>query len=249
MSHSDQMNAFFCQYDQSPLNLVFGTRSAFPFPPQIKVSNRFNGFNRNFLTLLFISCLFAKIVAFAKMCSGSGNLTLSLQEADVVYDIVVSQEDYNLATTDMIFAQELLNNHKETLQNTVVEKSPEERYLTPSTSTYSEDSQSSEASWSDAETLLLISLYHENKDAFTNAKKRKHVWEIIAEQMSAHNYFRKPEKLERKWTNLLRVYRSIKDNKGPKKSGRGAQHYKYYNHIDEIIGDKPSPLNHKLLLM
>ncbi|KAK4877206.1 hypothetical protein RN001_009712 [Aquatica leii] len=95
--------------------------------------------------------------------------------------------------------------------------------------------------WSDAETTLLISLYNDHKDAFTNTKKkRKQIWDIIAEQMAAHNYFRNPEKLERKWTNLLRVYRSIKDNKSPKKSGRGALHYKYFDLIDEIMGDKPS---------
>lgn len=38
----------------------------------------------------------------------------------------------------------------------------------------------------------------------------------------------------------MRVYRSIKDNKGPKKTGRGAQNYKYFEKIQEIVGDKPS---------
>ncbi|KAF5272342.1 hypothetical protein FQR65_LT17456 [Abscondita terminalis] len=66
-------------------------------------------------------------------------------------------------------------------------------------------------------------------------KKRKHVWILIAEQMAARNYIRDAVKLERKWTNLMRVYRAIKDNKGPKKSGRGGQNYKYFERIDEIV--------------
>lgn len=44
------------------------------------------------------------------------------------------------------------------------------------------------AFWSEQETLLLISLYAEHIDDFSHAKKKKYVWDIIAEKMSAHNY-------------------------------------------------------------
>jgi len=37
----------------------------------------------------------------------------------------------------------------------------------------------------------------------------------------------------------MRVYRSIKDNKGPKKSGRGAQNYKFSNRLNGLFGHKP----------
>lgn len=36
------------------------------------------------------------------------------------------------------------------------------------------------------------------------------------------------------------MYKSIKDNKGPKKTGRGAQSYLYFEKLDEILGAKPS---------
>ncbi|KAK4882181.1 hypothetical protein RN001_005500 [Aquatica leii] len=124
-----------------------------------------------------------------------------------------------ILSPDIRFAQDLLDRHKsgeEKLQSQI-HNSPAS---TSMCTTQTGESSLTEVFWSDAETTLLISLYNDHKDAFTNAKKRKHVWDIIAEQMAAHNYFRNPKKLERKWTNLLRVYRSIKDNKGPKKSGK-----------------------------
>ncbi|KAK4882438.1 hypothetical protein RN001_005757 [Aquatica leii] len=171
----------------------------------------------------------------------SNNLrVLKLQEGDgEVYSFLVSEDEYCRATADIRFAQYLLDRHKsgeETLQSQI-HNSPAS---TSMCTTQTGESSLTEVFWSDAETTLLISLYNDHKDAFTNAKKRKHVWDIIAEQMAAHNYFRNPKKLEKKWTNLLRVYRSIKDNKGPNKSGRGALHYKYFDLIDEIMGDKPS---------
>ncbi|CAG9772090.1 unnamed protein product [Ceutorhynchus assimilis] len=77
----------------------------------------------------------------------------------------------------------------------------------------------------------------------SHMQKKKHVWDIIAEKMNSYNYNRSASKIERKWINLLRVYRSIKDNKGPKKTGRGSQNYKFFDDLDEILGDKPSNNN------
>ncbi|KAF5286830.1 hypothetical protein FQA39_LY00363 [Lamprigera yunnana] len=75
---------------------------------------------------------------------------------------------------------------------------------------------------------------------FVMPNKRKHVWSTIQEGMAAHNYFRGAAKLERKWTDLMRVYHTIKGNKGPKRTGRVAQISKFYERIDEIVEDKPS---------
>ncbi|KAI4459519.1 myb/sant-like dna-binding domain [Holotrichia oblita] len=49
---------------------------------------------------------------------------------------------------------------------------------------------------------------------------------------------RSVEKCQRKWINLTRVYRSIKDSS--KKTGRGRTSYKYFDLLDEILGNKPS---------
>ncbi|XP_031350990.1 trihelix transcription factor PTL-like [Photinus pyralis] len=168
------------------------------------------------------------------MCSN--NLReLKLQEGEgLQYSLLISEDEYQRATTDITFAQELLDSYKSA-------EDLESQHSSASTSSTAaqanKSSSSNEAFWTDAETILLISLYNDNKVTFQNATKRKHLWVIISEQMAAHNYYRAPDKLERKWTNLMRVYRSIKDNKGPRKSGRGAVHYKYFELIDEILGD------------
>lgn len=36
----------------------------------------------------------------------------------------------------------------------------------------------------------------------------------------------------------VRTYCSIKDYRGPKKRGRSAQSYKFFNKLDKVLGDK-----------
>lgn len=94
--------------------------------------------------------------------------------------------------------------------------------------------------WNENETKLLINLYGEHVDDFKHAKKKKHVWVIISEKMSSKGIHKSAEKCQRKWINLTRVYRSVKDNSGPRKTGRGRIFYRYFNALDEILGQRPS---------
>ncbi|KAL1489209.1 hypothetical protein ABEB36_014142 [Hypothenemus hampei] len=108
--------------------------------------------------------------------------------------------------------------------------------------------------WKDNEIKLLISLYGEHLTDFKTAKK-KQMWDIIAEKMQSQGYNRSAQKCQRKWINMTRTYRPVKDNRGPKSSGRGKatvedsslQHsatstatYKYFESLDDILGVCPS---------
>ncbi|KAL1487699.1 hypothetical protein ABEB36_015606 [Hypothenemus hampei] len=79
---------------------------------------------------------------------------------------------------------------------------------------FEEENINKENLWKENEVKLLISLYGENVTEFKTAKKKKQMWNIIAEKMQCN------------------------DNKG--KSGRGKTNYKYYEEIDEVLGDLPS---------
>lgn len=83
----------------------------------------------------------------------------------------------------MVYAQELFNIHRN------VDDESQYRNDVQEESSSNSFSNSSEVFWSEAETLLLISLYDDHKEDFFHAKKRKHVWAIIQEKMAAHNYF------------------------------------------------------------
>ncbi|KAL1491697.1 hypothetical protein ABEB36_012256 [Hypothenemus hampei] len=66
------------------------------------------------------------------------------------------------------------------------------------------------------------------------------MWDIIAEKMQSQGYNRSAQKCQRKWINMTRTYRSVKDNRGPKSSGRGKATYKYFESLDDILGVCPS---------
>ncbi|CAG9763594.1 unnamed protein product [Ceutorhynchus assimilis] len=159
---------------------------------------------------------------------GKTKLEIFDPEKGIVISLYLSQEEYHRANADMSYATELLNIYEDIMnretQRVSAETIPQEQSHSGSQSS----SQNEDGFWSHGETQLLINLYGQHKDEFTNAKKKT---------------CRSAAKIERKWINLLRVYRSIKDNKGVKKSGRGAQNYKFFDALDEILGDKPSNSN------
>ncbi|KAL1516319.1 hypothetical protein ABEB36_000238 [Hypothenemus hampei] len=94
--------------------------------------------------------------------------------------------------------------------------------------------------WRDSEVKFLISLYGEHLIDFKNAKRKKQMWHIIAEKMQCQGYNRNADKCQRKWINMTCAYRSVKDNRRPTSSGRGKATYKYFEALDEILGDRPS---------
>ncbi|KAK9752651.1 Myb/SANT-like DNA-binding domain [Popillia japonica] len=90
--------------------------------------------------------------------------------------------------------------------------------------------------WTTKETLALISAYEQLSDRLSHARKRKHVWELIAHELLSLGITKSVEKCEMKWRNLINTYKPIKDNK--KSTGRGAIRFQFYNKLDEILGDK-----------
>ncbi|KAI4468032.1 multifunctional protein ade2 [Holotrichia oblita] len=102
----------------------------------------------------------------------------------------------------------------------------------------SEEIENKSDFWSENETKLLINTYADHIEDMQHAQRKKHVWSIIAEQLASLGVNRSVEKCQRKWINLTRVYRSIKDSS--KKTGRGRTSYKYFDLLDEILGNKPS---------
>lgn len=73
---------------------------------------------------------------------------------------------------------------------------------------------------------------------FNSARKRKHVWQNIQNQLIGLNIQKSAVSCERKWRNLIRTYKNIKDNR--QKTGRGSRRFAYYDAMDEILGNKPS---------
>ncbi|XP_031351374.1 uncharacterized protein LOC116176752 [Photinus pyralis] len=153
-------------------------------------------------------------------------------ENKLTFTIHLSEEEHHRASTDVTYATKLFARYKSRMKENA------EMPLRDIESIQVDNVV--DGVWSEQETQLLISLYADHLEDFTHAKKKKFVWDIISEKMCAYDYKRTAAKIERKWINLVRVYRSIKDNKGPKKSGRGTQSYKYFQSLDDILGDKPS---------
>ncbi|CAH1102990.1 unnamed protein product [Psylliodes chrysocephalus] len=106
--------------------------------------------------------------------------------------------------------------------------------LTPGTS-------ENDSIWSENETRRLITLYAEHQDDIKHAEKKKFVWDIISERMVEKQFQKTAAKCQRKWINLCRVYRSIKDQKKSNQSGRGRKTpFIFYDALDEILGELPS---------
>lgn len=95
-----------------------------------------------------------------------------------------------------MFAQSLLNIELAKPNASLTEDSttdPSEQYFEDDDeniqgATTSKGTGYDEGLWSEKETLLLISCYGEHVEDFAKAKKRKYVWDIISEKMSAQNY-------------------------------------------------------------
>lgn len=99
----------------------------------------------------------------------------------------------------MHFVQMLLNEHSS--------KSPDQGPYTNDDTLITDTQESGQCNldcldklWTEKETLLLIDLYEQHMEDFSNAKKKKHVWSIISEKLAAQNY-----NVNYLWINHLKI--------------------------------------------
>lgn len=92
--------------------------------------------------------------------------------------------------------------------------------------------------WKHAEILCLIESMAVHFDDLSNVKKRKNVFENIANDMLSKGFSSNALLCKSKWKSLLRSYSAAVDNKN--KTGRGPSRFQFFEEMDAILGTKPS---------
>jgi hypothetical protein len=113
--------------------------------------------------------------------------------------------------------------------------------LTPIVENQEENQKQTEEKrqWAFDETKALIAAVDAHYEDMHHVKKRKTFWGIIAQQLQSQKVNFSEESCKKKWANLLRTYKAIKDCK--KKTGRGAgARFLFYEDIDNIVGNSPT---------
>ena len=96
------------------------------------------------------------------------------------------------------------------------------------------------ASWSDEETLKLISVWGEDaiQGMLEGCRRNKECFEKIAKEMNAAGHQRSAEQCSSKIKKLKYEYRKIKDKHG--KTGEGRKNWKFLEAVDDVLGHKPA---------
>lgn len=92
--------------------------------------------------------------------------------------------------------------------------------------------------WKYNETLALIHSMQTHHDDLNHPKKRKHVYENIANELISLGFNVTAVQCQVKWKSLVRTYTTTKDNKN--KTGRGPTRFQFLEEIYSILGTKPS---------
>lgn len=67
---------------------------------------------------------------------------------------------------------------------------------------------------------------------------KKETWVLVTEILQGDGIMKDVDECKRKWNNLIRTYRSVKDNQN--KTGRAPLKFEYFDAIDEILGNRDS---------
>lgn len=92
--------------------------------------------------------------------------------------------------------------------------------------------------WDSVATLALISSYKQYQPVFKNPKQKHLGWQMVSADLQSVNIEKGVNDCRIKWSNIVRTYKIVKDNK--KKTGAGSMRFAYFNEIDEILGEKIS---------
>lgn len=93
--------------------------------------------------------------------------------------------------------------------------------------------------WTHPATLLLISLYEQQKENFSSVNMtKKKAWELLARDMNSQGYPLNGTQCSNKWKGMLKVYKDTLAHN--KKSGAGRATCPYYAVLDELLRKYPN---------
>ncbi|XP_043489893.1 uncharacterized protein LOC122516283 [Polistes fuscatus] len=184
-------------------------------------------------------------------------LTLYNAERDILVDVNVSAADAQRASTDTVFATQLLNKClNEQLQTStsadladnnvqLTDESTDtfidEEFLSTGDTAYSNfETQDSEASlyrWSTPCVLLLLESYRSMEKDFNSGKIfQKKIWEKVAEELKVKGHNVTGPQCSSKLRSLKKSYKSIKDHNS--KSGNDRRTWQFFDIMEEIFSIK-----------
>ncbi|KAH0557658.1 hypothetical protein KQX54_009807 [Cotesia glomerata] len=184
-------------------------------------------------------------------------LTLFNAERDILVDVDVSAADAQRASTDTLFATQLLNKvlNEQPQTSTSADLADEnvqfsddgtdnfidEEFLNTEDTAYSNsETQESEASlyrWSTPCVLLLLESYRSMENDFNSGKiSQKKVWEKVAKELKVKGHDVTGPQCSSKLRSLKKSYKSIKDHNS--KSGNDRRTWQFFDIMEEIFSKK-----------
>ncbi|XP_067120830.1 uncharacterized protein [Centruroides vittatus] len=91
--------------------------------------------------------------------------------------------------------------------------------------------------WKKKSTKLLLTLYKEYKNEFCDyTKKKKYIWQAIAEKLRQEGYFVTADSCDTKWRNMLKTYRkTVKYNEQRNVVPRKCP---FFDEIDDVLNEQ-----------
>jgi len=94
--------------------------------------------------------------------------------------------------------------------------------------------------WTDTEVFRLLDIWGEDntQEQLEGSKRNKHVYDRMSEELRVYGIQKNGEQVRCKVKKLRQEYKKIKD--GHKETGNKRKQWKYYDKINEIMGNRPS---------
>lgn len=91
--------------------------------------------------------------------------------------------------------------------------------------------------WNYNQTVCLIKSMATFYRDFNDPRKRKHIFENVANDLISHGFAVDSKSVQNKWKGLLRSYTKAKDTKN--RTGQGPSRFLFYEMLDDIVGNQP----------
>ncbi|CAG9822181.1 unnamed protein product [Phaedon cochleariae] len=173
-----------------------------------------------------------------KMDEKTKKLQLNDVEMDKIYEVYVSNDDYDRALKDNHFANALLMHARGTAEDISSDVEEMESENTQCATPCNSQTQVRTTNiWSFNQTQSLINSMASYYADFNDVRKRKHIFEHIANDLISAGYAVDAKLVQNKWKSLLRSYTKAKDTKT--RTGQGPSRFLFYELIDDIVGNHP----------